>query len=605
MKLRNLLIAIVSLLFTSSMLAQDIIVIDGGIENAGMLEITINGDTTETGERANPNRIYELKADQFYIQHGPINIDNSGGTLTIRGQEGGAKPVIIKQPLQEININANQIRSSLTIQNVQYHGMETDGHLPWQMWNMKGDNHHLHVENCLFENCNGIIFNMNNVSKGAQIVVRNNYFRDLFNGGQWWGARAVQAKVPVDTFIFENNTVTGGGLTVLGQECLFDYSVINHNTFINNHKYPFLNQYWREVYFTNNLFVNANMVGEDLENVATGGQDPDALLMGISGVDTIKNSIFIQGKYLDPDSNLTQEVDELEDIIYFASNNVVTYSATLDPYYSGDYNDVYDDAPVSYLTWGGADGPFKVLNVPGIWANSRSQALIEAYDNIKDENNSIYEMMAADLGLGTEPLPQAAADTFVVWNRAQWGVEGVTAPSDMTIYQFGDYDPNTVPGVETEAAASGEGGITKISDMVEDFSYTADLTSSIDGLPIGALHWFDMEFNSEESLTKVKNAYLGISSVEDIMTASGFKLLNYPNPFKNNTVISFELPQQSHVNLSVYDISGKLMETIINEDRISGKHTVNYSPGNALNGIYLCKLTTDNGVSIRKITVVK
>jgi hypothetical protein len=214
-------------------------------------------------------------------------------------------------------------------------------------------------------------------------------------------------------------------------------------------------------------------------------------------------------------------------------------------------------------------------------------------------------MMAADLGMVTDPLPQAAADTFIVWNMAQWGVPDVTAPTDWSTYHFGDYDPNTVPGVETEAAAAGEGGITKISDMVEDFSYTADLTSSIDGKPIGALHWFDMEFDSEALLTKVKNAYMGIVGIEDVVAESSFKLTNYPNPFRNNTRISFELTENAHVKLSIFDISGRLVETLIDADVQSGTHTVNFSPEHQVNGVYFCKLSTDKGITIRKITLLK
>ncbi len=51
------------------------------------------------------------------------------------------------------------------------------------------------------------------------------------------------------------------------------FGFINHNTIINNTKYPFLNQYWKECYFTNNLFVNANWVGEDRENIISGGNN--------------------------------------------------------------------------------------------------------------------------------------------------------------------------------------------------------------------------------------------------------------------------------------------------------------------------------------------
>jgi hypothetical protein len=356
------------------------------------------------------------------------------------------------------------------------------------------------------------------------------------------------------------------------------------------------------------------MVGEDLENVATGGQDPDALLHGISGVDTIENSIFIQPKYLDSDSNLTSEVDELSDIIYYAADNVVTYSSVLDNYYNGGHNNIYDDAPVSYLTWGGADGPFKVRNVPGMWANERTLDLIADHDNINDENNSIYEMSTADLGLETKPLPQEAADVFIQWNRNEWGVPDAETPTDFSPYYFGDYDPNTIPGVETENAPAGTGGITKISDMVEDFSYTADLMSKSDGLPIGALHWNDQKYDYDGSLASIKSVYGGgdiipvnVISLTTVKSKKiiDYSLANYPNPFNAKTTIGFTLPENTHVNLTIYDISGKQIATLINENKITGKHTVEFVPDEKMNGIYFCKLSTKKGVSVKKLTLIK
>jgi hypothetical protein len=63
MKLRTLLTFVGALFLTVALVAQeDIIVIDGGLENGGSIETTINGDTLSDGTRANPNRIYELKA---------------------------------------------------------------------------------------------------------------------------------------------------------------------------------------------------------------------------------------------------------------------------------------------------------------------------------------------------------------------------------------------------------------------------------------------------------------------------------------------------------------------------------------------------------------
>ncbi|KPL11232.1 MAG: hypothetical protein AMS26_20415 [Bacteroides sp. SM23_62] len=611
MKLKTLLFVFAGLLITGSLIAQDIIVIDGGLANAGELETTINGDTASDGSRLNPNRIYELKAGEYYIQNAPINVNNPDGTIIIRGQTGGTKPIWVKTSLEEVNVGSNQIASSLTMQNIHYQTMQMDNRaLPWSAFNITVDSAHLLVEDCLVEFCNGIIWNMNNVSAGAELEIRNSYFRDFHDFTQWWQARVAQCKVPVDKFIFENNTVTGGGLTVLGQECLFEYAVINHNTFINNHKYPFLNQYWKEVYFTNNLFVNANMVGEDMENVATGGQDPDGLMHGISGVDTITLNIWIQGKFLNEDSTaLTEEVDELSDIIYYAADNVVTYSPTLDFYYGGGYNDNTEfDAPESYLDWGGmGTGPWEVVNVPGIWSNSRTQDLIAAYSNIVDENNEIYTISLGDLGLGTDPLPQAAADTFVKWNRNQWGVPDITTIGDpgIALYAFGDYDPATVPGVEVEAAPPGAGGITKISDMIEDFSYSMTLTSKSDGLRIGALHWNDETYDGAASIAAVKAAYDAATDIEDVLMPAGFDLKNYPNPFNSSTTISFNLEKNSHVNLSVYDISGRRVELLINENRIAGEHHIQFSPDQVSSNIYFLRLTTEDNTVTKKMMMLK
>jgi len=596
MKLKNLLFLFVNLLFAGSLFAQeDIIVIEGGAAKAGLLEATINGDTLAGGVRKNPNRIYELKANGVYIQRGPINVKNPTGTITIRGQKGGAKPVVIKQPLNDVAVGGSTLNSSLTFQNIQYHHMETSGAIDWNMFSVNGDDHKVIVEDCLIENCR-IGFNSGGVLKGAKIILRNNYFRDLHDFSQWWAGRAAECKQPIDTLIIENNTFTGAGLLFLSQQSLTDYAVINHNTIINCVKYPFLNQYWRELYFTNNLFVNANMVGEDMENVATGGQDPDALRHGIFGVDTIESSIKIQPKYLQADGKtLTAEVDQISDYKVYAADNVVVCSATLDNYYKGNVDTEFPGvAPASYLTWVGKNPPYKVVNVPGIWSNERTDALVAAYPNLKVVNNSIYQFRTADLGLKTDPLPQPEADVFIQWNRQQWGVPGVTAPTveQTKIWQFGDFDPKTVPGKDTENSKTT--GITKFSDLIEDFSYTKSLVSKSDGLRIGSLMWNDETFDSKASLAAVKSAYMTATGITEIK--SEFELKNYPNPFDRNTTISFKLPKQTRVNLTVYDISGRIVETLIDETRTSGSYQAIFTPKNASAGTYFYKLTTDDAV---------
>ncbi len=176
----------------------------------------------------------------------------------------------------------------------------SDGGSYWSLFSVSGNGSKLLVEDCFFEMGFGVLFATDGVENGQVDIFRNNYFRDFHDGQQWWAGRVINCKVPVDTMIYENNTSTGAGLTILGQECMMAFGFINHNTFINNTKYPILNQYWKECYYTNNLFVNANWVGEDHENVATGGQDPEAALL--HGLDTITVHQWLDKKYLNADS---------------------------------------------------------------------------------------------------------------------------------------------------------------------------------------------------------------------------------------------------------------------------------------------------------------
>jgi hypothetical protein len=612
MKARIITLIFLSILLSRLLNAQeDVIVIPGGLDNAGKLETTINGDTTDSGERANPNRIYELQAGNFYIQHSPIRVHNPNGTLTIRGQEGGTKAIIIKQALNEVDIAKNEVNGSLSLQNIHYQGMQPNGHINYRFWELEGNNRTLTVENCFMENAFGMYFNLNPCLKGLKIIMKNNYWRDLFNHKERWEHRIFTAKVPIDSLIFENNTVTGGGLTLLIQHSLIKYAVVNHNTFINNHNYPFLNQYWKEMYFTNNLFVNGFMLGEDKVNIADGGQDPDKLLMGIVGVDTIMSSLKIQDEFLNDDGSLTEEVDSLNDIIYYTADNILTYSTELDDYYNGELNELYD-APASYLS--GPNDPLKVFNTPAIWNNTRTEALVNDWENIISHNNHIYTIPLADLGLGTKPLSRDAADTYVKWMRFMYGDRSVVPPtSDEWIasgYHFGDYDPNTVPGIGTENG----NGITRISDLIEDFSYTYDVASKSDGHSIGALHWTDEidDFDSEASLAAIKEAYSNYdpsaTSMEPDIVNKDQQYLgqNFPNPFSHSTNIQYKINEPGHVSLTIYDIQGKKIETLVNAYQPAGLHKITWNAPNSISrGTYFYKLHAPSSVNIKKMVLIR
>ena len=80
---------------------------------------------------------------------------------------------------------------------------------------------------------------------------------------------------------------------------------------------------------------------------------------------------------------------------------------------------------------------------------------------------------------------------------------------------------------------------------------------------------------------------------------------NYPNPFNPSTTISFELPQDSNVQLRVYNVLGQEVETLLDEPRSAGYHQVNFNASNNPSGVYFYKISADSYSNTRKMMLVK
>lgn len=84
-------------------------------------------------------------------------------------------------------------------------------------------------------------------------------------------------------------------------------------------------------------------------------------------------------------------------------------------------------------------------------------------------------------------------------------------------------------------------------------------------------------------------------------------LQNYPNPFNPVTMINYQLPVNSHVKLSVYDVLGRKVALIVDEVQSPGTYNVAFNPQqfHIPSGIYFCQLKTNKSSLIRKMTYVQ
>jgi hypothetical protein len=80
---------------------------------------------------------------------------------------------------------------------------------------------------------------------------------------------------------------------------------------------------------------------------------------------------------------------------------------------------------------------------------------------------------------------------------------------------------------------------------------------------------------------------------------------NYPNPFNPTTKISFNLPEQTHVTLNIYNILGQKISTMINKEMQAGKYNEEFNASALSSGIYLYRITTDHFSSIKKMMLLK
>lgn len=93
---------------------------------------------------------------------------------------------------------------------------------------------------------------------------------------------------------------------------------------------------------------------------------------------------------------------------------------------------------------------------------------------------------------------------------------------------------------------------------------------------------------------------------EQQVTAYQFNLAqNYPNPFNPSTQIRFELPQAGLVKLSVYDLLGHEVQTLVHERMPAGAQQIVFDGAGLPSGVYLCRLSFNNHSLTRKMLLVK
>ncbi|UCH66955.1 MAG: T9SS type A sorting domain-containing protein [Ignavibacterium sp.] len=103
------------------------------------------------------------------------------------------------------------------------------------------------------------------------------------------------------------------------------------------------------------------------------------------------------------------------------------------------------------------------------------------------------------------------------------------------------------------------------------------------GMPI----FTDVENNEDESITS-------------------YELFNnYPNPFNPSTNIRYQLPEPGNVSLKVFDVLGREVMELVDEQQAAGSYNINFEASDLASGIYFYRLKAGSYVSIKKMMLLK
>ncbi|MCK4338489.1 MAG: carboxypeptidase regulatory-like domain-containing protein [Candidatus Cloacimonetes bacterium] len=105
--------------------------------------------------------------------------------------------------------------------------------------------------------------------------------------------------------------------------------------------------------------------------------------------------------------------------------------------------------------------------------------------------------------------------------------------------------------------------------------------------------------NCEEPIEMLFNNPISISSQTLQLNQ------NYPNPFNPSTVISYSLPKAGFVNLSIYNIKGQLVETLVNTHQEADNYTVEWKADKYSSGIYFFKVSSGGHSQVKKCLLIK
>ncbi len=148
----------------------------------------------------------------------------------------------------------------------------------------------------------------------------------------------------------------------------------------------------------------------------------------------------------------------------------------------------------------------------------------------------------------------------------------------------GSFIPQERLSVFDSASVNGTWSVAVYDNYEDDFGQILDFTIHAQGVPADGIQDTDP-----------------IGHLPNDFAFDG----NYPNPFNATTTFAFSLPKNSPVTLTLYNLNGQAVRTLLDETTEAGSHTISFSANTLASGIYLARFTTPEFSATHKVVLLK
>ncbi|MBT3234205.1 MAG: T9SS type A sorting domain-containing protein, partial [Calditrichaeota bacterium] len=188
------------------------------------------------------------------------------------------------------------------------------------------------------------------------------------------------------------------------------------------------------------------------------------------------------------------------------------------------------------------------LQTPALRTSENMSLLINSFDGLVDDGDQIYAIGTSGRILGT----------------------GIVRKSRCGLAIWGN-DLSTEGG---NGASEGEAFTLKQKKSGSNIEESLTIRQLLEG----------------DELRYQKDGFIVLdAAIESALPTEFYISKNYPNPFNSTTTLTYGIPERANVNINIYDISGRFVESLINTEVNPGHHKITWSPREAPTGIYIVR----------------